>query len=974
MNPLLAFLRRSGHSQPPRHTSASPPRRQQQEQKATAANKGQGTMVKSVSVMEQLKGPQARGSCSTPEPDEGGFESASKVRSSCLVTSCVSANTNSPPKKSASESDLLGVAASGTKENPTTNLEKTQVSGASAVDGCDSALEGFYRSFDELDDDIDLLGSNSNDDVVLRRVHNESNQLNEDSGEQSARCSFNSSVDSGRVSNDTYAETSNSSVTSSNRAFGDGDSGTQCSVEGSDCSTTNNGKRLDVVKEKESSPDYPPFDREVYGQSVSIADKSSTSTLCSRHMMAEDGETASSVDPTYSRIEYNSDSQQVRNFVPPPLPPRFATVRKSFTLPHGMNMSGSEGGVASGGVTPTTPSSTPIYAVIGRNKRKNLTNFFGLNDQGPGSPSREVAQMVALQGLRGEANSPSLEGETDRRKNLGKYLGIQGVPHKCESERGNMTLPKAGCTSESQCCCGHNVGNGAVNTSSTAPRSRPKTLGFKGMLQQLSPTKNTRQQLNKAQNKALSRLAFSDSVETTMARSCPTTPNNDHGGSPRKKGIAMLLGFSSSHQNKQMCAAPPISLPPPPPNGILKKSSLSNSTPMDLENYCADGSRDVNLTEINSPSCYEYYSPRCWQSNDGLATPGSLHGGGVTPLGSPRQQQQHQHPARLEASSPNTCGPKQSGSLFSLACTAAIPPPPPPLRSSITCSLQRGASLNQPLRNFQRQPPEPPKRMGSLPRSSTMSEIDPPSAVRRDQPQQPVNWVTRSAREDLQLRRHSGSHFQQQVQAPAAGGGVYIKRRSHSTVACTDSLRSVSTTGSPSRRIQASTSLSLERSTRHRGQPFDRFSSSRRSNHRFSLEDISPPSEKQEAFHHSNNHKHEISGSHRQPQCCSHCVLRHHNSGVLYASMAASTTKQPDYIDVSSGRKFRFIAAAESSSSANKCVFETRAIVHCGEDKRMSEASCAARHSPDGEAAGECFPQPPPPLEQKSQGDIEENI
>ena len=74
-------------------------------------------------------------------------------------------------------------------------------------------------------------------------------------------------------------------------------------------------------------------------------------------------------------------------------------------------------------------------------KRKDLCSFLGVSDEGPGSPSKQVAQAVAMQNLqllnlhnsmaKGPVNGPFIPAVSNNdtnslnRKNIDKYLGIQ---------------------------------------------------------------------------------------------------------------------------------------------------------------------------------------------------------------------------------------------------------------------------------------------------------------------------------------------------------------------------------------------------------------------------------------------------------------------------------------------------------------------------------------------------------------------
>ena len=115
-----------------------------------------------------------------------------------------------------------------------------------------------------------------------------------------------------------------------------GDSGAQLSVNSNDSS-----KVLGVLKEQES-PDFPPFDQEIYGRSVSI--KSDTK-------------------PSNNISESTSTMAGIQQEENNPMQPRFATVRKSFTMSHVMERAASAAGSASMASTPT---------VLSPRKRKDL--------------------------------------------------------------------------------------------------------------------------------------------------------------------------------------------------------------------------------------------------------------------------------------------------------------------------------------------------------------------------------------------------------------------------------------------------------------------------------------------------------------------------------------------------------------------------------------------------------------------------
>ena len=216
-----------------------------------------------------------------------------------------------------------------------------------------------------------------------------------------------------------------------------GDSGAQLSLNSND-----SNKVLEVLKEQES-PDFAPFDQEIYGHSVSIKN--------------------SNVYQTPSEVSAKSSENTEEK-------PRFATVRKSYTLPHGMNnASGSQ-------------ASTPT--VLSPRKRKDLSLFLGLHDEGPGSPSKAVAQAVAMQNLPQENCNEKIE----------KYLGINS---------SSEPLP-------------------------TSKRPRPKSLG-------LERSSSIEQRPKRVQSpvaplsKTLARLQkIKESTDfMTMAKSLPATPNTE---------------------------------------------------------------------------------------------------------------------------------------------------------------------------------------------------------------------------------------------------------------------------------------------------------------------------------------------------------------------------------------------------------------------------------------------------------------
>ena len=185
MNPILAMLRSGGSG---------------------TGGSGRGRGHRS----QQLRG-NARSSSSSPST----AARAKMSRSVSVVEEMVPRTTPSVPdecsseerKKSASETNLL---------NKCEGQPDSHTAHAAAV-----SEDGFYKSFDELADDIDdlatgvLASSNPLEASVVLRAQPAVSSVTSSEATSSdiARCSFNSS-DSGRMSNDTYAETSISSVAS----------------------------------------------------------------------------------------------------------------------------------------------------------------------------------------------------------------------------------------------------------------------------------------------------------------------------------------------------------------------------------------------------------------------------------------------------------------------------------------------------------------------------------------------------------------------------------------------------------------------------------------------------------------------------------------------------------------------------------------------------------------------------------------
>ena len=461
-----------------------------------------------------------------------------------------------------------------------------------------------------------LADSNPIEAAVVLRGENLSQSGN-------GRNSFNSS-DSGRMS-DTYAETSNSSVTSStangssnghnrlnsNMSNCSGDSGAQLSLN------SNDSKVLEVLKEQDS-PDFPPFDQEIYGQSVAIKNTA----------------TPNNTEPSNE--------------------PRFATVRKSYTLPHGMNNNGSS--VAS---TPT---------VLSPRKRKDLSQFFGLNDEGPGSPSKEVAQSVAMQNLPQENCNEKIE----------KYLGI------------NQAQPTP---------------SGPTQASSNK-RPRPKSLHGLSLERSLSVERPKAVQSPQAPlSKTLARLQKIKESNVGI-KSAPTTPNfpassGNTDTSPRKRHLARFLGYVTKSDKP----APPL---------LQAQSNLSKS--MDL-----DSKKDpTEEPEIE----------RNWQSNEGLNT-ASGSGGLPTPMEpmSPaiKKIMAPSNGLILRVSHRSSSDERQ---VLPSATSASNSPyhaslgRGKPLHSGVqyhTSSLQRGG-----LGTITKSSGYPPvKKM--MPRSATLDDLEPPS-------------------------------------------------------------------------------------------------------------------------------------------------------------------------------------------------------------------------------------------------------
>ena len=144
----------------------------------------------------------------------------------------------------------------------------------------------FSLSYDDLDDLGSVLAASNSLEasVVLRE-----NPVNTDDN----RCSFNSS-DSGRASTstETYGDPSSSSVASNSSRLCSNNS--NCSGDSGACSDA-------AASKEQTSPNYPPFDHEVYGHSISIGGKKRGEEIYSS--CRPPTESSSTHDPTYSRID-----------------------------------------------------------------------------------------------------------------------------------------------------------------------------------------------------------------------------------------------------------------------------------------------------------------------------------------------------------------------------------------------------------------------------------------------------------------------------------------------------------------------------------------------------------------------------------------------------------------------------------------------------------------------------------------------
>jgi hypothetical protein len=136
---------------------------------------------------------------------------------------------------------------------------------------------------------------------------------------------------------------------------------------------------LEVLKEQ-ASPNYPPFDNELYGETISIVESSAGSTGSGQQSQPQTQ--SQQQQQQQAKVQGKSIDDKSEDYYYVPL--RFATVRKSFTLPHNIN--------GSAATTPTVPHAGTLQS----QKTKDLSKFLGLVDDGPGTPSPEVAQVPIL--------------------------------------------------------------------------------------------------------------------------------------------------------------------------------------------------------------------------------------------------------------------------------------------------------------------------------------------------------------------------------------------------------------------------------------------------------------------------------------------------------------------------------------------------------------------------------------------------
>ena len=365
---------------------------------------------------------------------------------------------------------------------------------SSKVNDADGFYRSFDDDIDDIDFGV-LADSNSLEaSIVLRNqpqtsgpyISNPSGEKPNNVADSGARFSFNSSCDSGRAS-DTYAETSNSSVTSgfSNRLYSNtsncsGDSGAQLSFtsDTNSVSTASSSNLkdntfttkplLEALAEQESPINTATFKTCEKSKSsfrassnkkehnvpcelensvdVNNYSVSSSSTLrnekdayndtqgciCIQPCICYSGGNVIIQDKDQHKMEENVENNRLYMQSTPVLGPRFATVRKSLTLPHDINNIAFSSAYSmdnrinnstitkninnngkmeiqnnvSSSLNTYSPNKTDIQLPnsLDNTRRKDLSRFLGLKDEGPGTPSKKVAHYIAMQ------NYQSLQG------------------------------------------------------------------------------------------------------------------------------------------------------------------------------------------------------------------------------------------------------------------------------------------------------------------------------------------------------------------------------------------------------------------------------------------------------------------------------------------------------------------------------------------------------------------------------------
>jgi hypothetical protein len=461
-------------------------------------------------------------------------------------------------KKSASESDLLGAeyeVIHDTREeieqlvvpsklphelhNASNDTNKTGDVGQ--FSDCENITrsrkvndaDGFYRSFDDDIDDIDLgvlADSNSLEaSIVLRNqpqisgpyISNSAEEKANNVADSGARFSFNSSCDSGRAS-DTYAETSNSSVTSgfSNRLYSNtsncsGDSGAQLSYtsDTNSVSTASSSNLkdntfttkplLEALAEQESPVNTTTFkpgekskssfkassnkkehnaqcelENSVDGNNYSVSSSSALRNekdayndtqgcICIQPNICYSGGNVIIQDIDQHKMEENVENNRLYMQSTPVLGPRFATVRKSLTLPHDINniafssaysadnrphnssfteSNNNNGKIdiqnnVSSSLNTYSPNKTDLKSAntLDNTRRKDLSRFLGLKDEGPGTPSKKVAHYIAMQ------NYQSLPGY--QKKSMKNQQGDSTMERKTiyEPQMNTSNAPREKC-------------------------------------------------------------------------------------------------------------------------------------------------------------------------------------------------------------------------------------------------------------------------------------------------------------------------------------------------------------------------------------------------------------------------------------------------------------------------------------------------------------------------------------------------